>query len=314
MTYSQHLSTSSDLITTREKIRAGFVALALEKNRIATPIIAQARALKASAMQARKASDLIKASRLKPLLLAAAGVSNKAAGHMLEDDKTETITRFIRNFLEPAGANFVEELVYRFLLTRGDTLGGSVRNIGGALAQKKFTEMITLALNATKVSYIFLTKRNKVLCTSDSDSESALADVKAISWFHDKLNRTIVYNATVPIVRKNIDICVLDCSYRELAVSSKIAGKYLALGELKGGIDPAGADEHWKTANTALSRIRTGFAQENIYPHLFFVGAVIVSDMATEIWSQLETGSLKNAANLTRANQVESLCRWLCSL
>ena len=28
---------------------------------------------------------------------------------------------------------------------------------------------------------------------------------------------------------------------------------YLACGELKGGIDPAGADEHWKTAGKALS-------------------------------------------------------------
>ncbi len=31
-----------------------------------------------------------------------------------------------------------------------------------------------------------------------------------------------------------------------------MAEKTLMLGELKGGIDPAGADEHWKTANTVL--------------------------------------------------------------
>ena len=30
-------------------------------------------------------------------------------------------------------------------------------------------------------------------------------------------------------------------------------------GELKGGIDPAGADEHWKTGNSALVRIRKAF-------------------------------------------------------
>ena len=44
--YRQHLTSSDDLITTYEAIRAGFVALALEKNRRATPFVAQARALK----------------------------------------------------------------------------------------------------------------------------------------------------------------------------------------------------------------------------------------------------------------------------
>lgn len=51
--------------------------------------------------------------------------------------------------------------------------------------------------------------------------------------------------------------------------------KYLALGELKGGIDPAGADEHWKTANSALQRIRTGFAKKSLTPYTFFIGAAI---------------------------------------
>jgi hypothetical protein len=33
----------------------------------------------------------------------------------------------------------------------------------------------------------------------------------------------------------------------------------IALGELKGGIDPGGADEHWKTAQAAFNRIRQAF-------------------------------------------------------
>ena len=51
--YLQHLKSSKDLETTSEAIRAGFVALALEKNRRATPFIAQARALKAVASTAK---------------------------------------------------------------------------------------------------------------------------------------------------------------------------------------------------------------------------------------------------------------------
>ena len=49
----------------------------------------------------------------------------------------------------------------------------------------------------------------------------------------------------------------------------------IALGELKAGFDPAGADERWKTANSALDRIRKGFRAITKQPQLFFVGAAI---------------------------------------
>ena len=310
--YRQHLSTSSDLITSPDEIRTGFISLALEKSRLATPIVEQAKAIRVSAMSIRQASDLIKNDKLKPVLLAAAGVSNKAARHMLADNRDEAITSFISTFLEPAGKNFVEELVYRFLLTRGDTLGGSMRNMGGLLAQKKFTASIIATLNATKTPRNFLHKTNGVWSNAMHNRSST--NTKAISWSHKNGNRTLVYNINVPIVRKNIDICLLDCHHQELTEARKNSGRYLALGELKGGIDPAGADEHWKTANSALSRIKASFDKQHHHPSLFFVGAVIVSNMSTEIWSQLEAGNLKNAANLTKDKQVTSLCSWLCSL
>lgn len=310
--YRHHLSTSSDLITSQEEIRTGFISLALEKSRLATPIIEQARAIRVSAMSVKQASDLMKDDELKPVLLAAAGVSDKAARHMLSNDRDEVITRFVSNVLEPTGKNFVEELVYRFLLTRGDTLGGSMRNMGGLLAQKKFTDAIIAVLNTTKTTCNFLHKINGVWSNTMPNQFST--DIKAISWSYGGNNRTLVYNINVPIVRKNIDICLLDCHHLELTVARKISGKYLALGELKGGIDPAGADEHWKTASSTLLRIKAGFDKQYSHPCLFFVGAVIVSNMATEIWSQLETGNLKNVANLTKSKQLTSLCCWLCGL
>jgi hypothetical protein len=70
-------------------------------------------------------------------LLTASGVSDKAVTHLQPQDKTEAIQGLIKNFLDSAGASFVEELIFRFLLTRGDTLGGSMRNTGGVLAQRK---------------------------------------------------------------------------------------------------------------------------------------------------------------------------------
>ena len=140
--YLEHLKSDADLITPYEAVRAGFVALALEKNRRATPFVAMARALKAAASKTTTPKDLLKIAEIRPALLTAAGVSDKAANHLQEADKVEAIRGLIESFLEPAGVNFVEELVFRFLLTRGDTLGGSMRNVGGFMAQKKLTRLL----------------------------------------------------------------------------------------------------------------------------------------------------------------------------
>ena len=56
--YRDHLASSDDLVTTYEAIRAGFVALALEKNRRATPYIAEARALQVAASSAKTPAEL----------------------------------------------------------------------------------------------------------------------------------------------------------------------------------------------------------------------------------------------------------------
>ena len=64
--YKNHLNSSDDLVTTYEATREGFVALALEKNRRATPYVEEARALQEAASEAKIPAELlnIKASNL----------------------------------------------------------------------------------------------------------------------------------------------------------------------------------------------------------------------------------------------------------
>ncbi|MEK0181264.1 AvaI/BsoBI family type II restriction endonuclease [Microcoleus anatoxicus] len=114
--YRNHLDSSDNLVTTHEATRAGFVALALEKNRRATPYLAEARALQEAARQAEIPTDLLNVKGIEMGLLTAAGLSDKSLAHLMPKDKIEAINGLIRNFLEPAGTNFVEELVFRFLL------------------------------------------------------------------------------------------------------------------------------------------------------------------------------------------------------
>src|SRR5690606_7981800 len=114
---------------------------------------------------------------------------------------------------------------------------------------------------------------------------------------------------------KNIDLCLFRQVPTVLAKDKYRTPTYaIAFGELKGGIDPAGADEHWKTAGTALSRIRTAYSEYDCSPHTFFVGAAVESKMAQEMWAQLEDGTLTNAAMLNDDDQVASLSSWLCQL
>ena len=313
--YQQHLKSSKNLKTTYEAVRAGFVALALEKNRRATPFVAQARALKAAAGKAKIPADLLKIAEIQPGLLTAAGVSDKATNHLKDSDKREAVSGLIKNFLEPAGTNFVEELVFRFLLTRGDTLGGSMRNVGGFMAQKKLTRDILACLKLAGKKCHWLHANTKTWAELPVDDTDVELSLRGLSWNAGQGSRTLLYNVTVPLVKNNVDLLLFNCSFNEM--NRKIINTpsaYIALGELKGGIDPAGADEHWKTARTALNRIYEGFTKQKLKPHTFFIGAAIESKMAGEIWDMLEGGSLENAANLTDENQIASISSWLCKL
>ena len=81
----------------------------------------------------------------------------------------------------------------------------------------------------------------------------------------------MIYNITVPLVKNNVDMCLFNLNPDELQATGNISPtSYIALGELKGGID-----EHWKTARAALDRIRAAFSKAQHSPPIFFIGVAI---------------------------------------
>lgn len=319
--YLRHLTSSEDLITSYEDTRAGFVSMALEKARRSTPIVEEARALRATASLAKSPRELLQIPELHLSLLFAAGVSDKAAGHFLPEDEEKAISGLIENYLEPAGTAFIEELVYRFLLTKGDSLGGSLRNIAGIIAQQKMARSILSILNLQGTPYEWLNSDNKnswVPKDSQGDADIELF-MRGIRWTKDGAQRTIIFNLNIPFIGargNNVDIVLFNQYFnpKQITTIVKMKSAYIAMGELKGGIDPAGADEHWKTARTALRRITEAFTGEGLSIKTQFIGAAIEQSMAKEIWNELESGNLTNAANLTKLPQLMSLVGWLCSL
>ena len=312
------ITSAAELITSREQTRTGFIEAALAKNEKARPHIEQARTLRAYAQTASTPIALLDIPAIRPALLTASGLSDKAFKYFTDDDKTKAIHELIKNFLEPAGQDFADELTYRFLLIKGDSLGGSMRNYVGELAQTKFVRKLLSLLSLREIGYSILSKNKKnVNNWQPGDYETDFANaakLAAIQWIHEGKNRLLFFNTTIPVVNKNVDICLFDGDTHDFAGGKIVRQTQRALmfGELKGGIDPAGADEHWKTGNTALTRIRAAFHPAPIQTS--FIAAAIETNMAKEIWAQLEDSRLSFAANLTVDSQLTSYCDWIISL
>ncbi len=315
---NNYVQSASDLVTTHESHRNGFLEYALRKSKESIPYIDKAKALKLILEQKTKLpKDILMLDEIKNSCCEAAGVSVKANKYLSKDDLNEILLEFIKEFLEPAGSQYIDEFIYRYLLTLGDALGGRMRNLVGSIANEKLTRFIISQLQVLGLDFQYFNKTSKTWLKANDYSINQVTDIRSIKWsLKNDEKRQLIYNLSVPIVKNNIDLVILNC------FSSTLSGEefnkiiqnptnYEILGELKGGIDPAGADEHWKTANTALTRVRESFRKHDIDIALVFIGAAIETKMSNEIFTQYSNGDIMNCANLTVENQLVNLCNWL---
>lgn len=309
------IRSAKDLITSHEQTRAGFIEAAMAKNIKARPYIEQAKTLKSIATTVKTPAKLIEKTEIYAALLTAAGLSDKACNYFTDEDKKVAIQELIDKFLTPAGDGFVDELVYRFLLIKGDSLGGSMRNYVGAIAQMKLVRKILSIFSIQKIGHkILKRKETQWLQMPYEDAFENAEDIKAITWNVKGKSKVLFFNTTIPLVRNNVDISLYrgdEITYNDGDIINDNK-RAIMFGELKGGIDPAGADEHWKTGNTALERIRNAFAAYNIKTS--FIAASIETKMATEIYTQLKEKTLAKAANITIDEQLTEYCQWLIVL
>ena len=316
---NRYINSLEDLITTHEETRAGFLAIALEKNMVGDPYVKQALAFKAMVSHTKGPDDYLTMPSIRPFLLTAAGLSEKSLQHLNNEDHTLVIKELIDKFLKPAGSAYIDETIYRFLLTKGDAVGGTMRNRIGAMGQEKLVRCILSCINVRRITYEWVDGNNGTFrwLAKRNDDTGVEKTLKALYWTNSHGSRVLGFNMTNSIVKKNIDICLYNADqtyYEQGKIAKTHPEKAIMLGELKGGIDPAGADEHWKTANTALDRIRTSYATKGLPIQTSFVGAAIERAMAGEIYSQLKSGIMTNGANLTNTNQLVEYCNWLLDI
>jgi len=293
LTKLRHIKSPKDLVTPIDVTQSGFLQQALRKTKEVNPYVDRAKYLLSKLQLVKKPQDLINMKEIRDDLITAAGFSDKATNYFSPPELKSALLKVLQEIENKAGSDWQTEIVYRFLLTRGDTLGGVMRNILGAEAKDKFAEAILAALQEggiqPKIGYA---RKGKV---------------QQISW----PGRILLFDKKPKLIGKNVDAILLRQDDEKLPVTLLLddEANYLACGEVKGGIDPAGADEHWKTAYGALARIREKFRKNQ--PKLFFIGAAIENSMAVEIFSQLQSGMLNHVANLNISKQVSDLASCL---
>jgi hypothetical protein len=200
----------------------------------------------------------------------------------------------------------------------GDALGGSSRNEVGRVAMVQVMRSLIKYLHQRDyLESINYTTRESLVPGAADRGESVLllepnididAKLNQIESDYVKYQGLRLKNGVVLLI--DSDIKWRDSMNREYSPSADMHSAREATGteadmiwgaEVKGGADPAGSDEHWKTASRALNRIleaaeKTGHDK----PPLSFIGTTIVGQVALEISAWLDRGDLRSAYNLTK--------------
>ncbi|WP_118986614.1 AvaI/BsoBI family type II restriction endonuclease [Photorhabdus sp. CRCIA-P01] len=279
---------ASDLVTTKEATVNGFSWQANEKANRTKAFFSNANYFIKAANQIKSIEDIRRDKIITDVVIASCMLSKKSLSHLTREAQDEIITNLIE-FEKLQDPEYVNSLVRKYFLTSGDSLGGTMRNIVGQSAQEKLTEAIVTRLGQIGIrpSRLFNTSNKTVtICWND---------------------RRVIFDKKPQFIGKSVDIIVVKGTS---AATGNLENPedYLCCGELKGGIDPAGADEHWKTAKTALERIAVSFENQGInMPKFIFLGSAIETAMSTEIFSLLQSGWLSGAANINYIDQFNEV-------
>lgn len=288
------ITKSNEVITTEEEIKNGFKWQAETKMKLIKSFSNNFYLFIKDAIS-QDLDELVLKKENYDVLTAICGFSQKSRSHLGKEFIIDTIKTSIDLDRLRKDVTYIDELKVSYFLTCGESLGGTMRNVIGQFAQNKLSQKIIDRLTDNRISYIA--------------TRNAKQNVINLQWN----NYCLFFNKKPKFINKSIDFILLKDLDKKFDIEKPEL--YVSCGELKGGIDPAGADEHWKTANFALDRIRKGFIDKNLStPDLFFVGSAIESSMAEEIFEQLKNGKLKAVANLNKEEQLNELIDVLLKL
>ncbi|MCP4167130.1 MAG: hypothetical protein GY759_14755 [Chloroflexi bacterium] len=209
------------------------------------------------------------------------------------------------------------------LANLGDSLGGTSRNEVGRVASTEVIGYILKHLHpknrVTRIVYRLkgiigedddsdIGKELTIDLTEDTDIDVLVADLEENRVKYRELHFP---NGFSLLLDRQIKwYSDDDKEYKigpDFHSTSDNSNTMLWLAELKGGADPAGSDEHWKTATQALARVidaseKTGRKA----PFISFIAAILVERVAIEAQQWIDDGKLTSVYNLTQIADDEN--------
>jgi len=203
----------------------------------------------------------------------------------------------------------------------GDSLGGVSRNEIGRLALAQVIRLLALHLHRKwRLASITYRLKGRVVPDDEGNQDQADSGVDQVLIVSSEMDLEDILDRLESqrvkyreLVLRNGNRLLVDRQLEwqgpegkafrigpDLHTQSPLVDMLWA-GEIKGGADPSGSDEHWKTATQALSRIleaceKTGRPK----PDLSFLATIIVERVAREAQTWIDQGKLTSVYNLTR--------------
>lgn len=86
MAFNSFITSADTLVTTHEQTRAGFLSIALEKNKVGDPYVKNALAFKAMVAHTKSPDEFLSMPQIRPFLLTASGLSEKSMQYLTTAD------------------------------------------------------------------------------------------------------------------------------------------------------------------------------------------------------------------------------------
>jgi hypothetical protein len=250
------------------------------------------------------------------------------AGAPLPEDKAEQLAKYFNGTVSTLVVENPSLITNRrhiemVLANLGESIGGPWRNEVGRLA---YVEVIGILLRYLHdrgyLAAITYDLKGPLTGEAEDDEERTISKDNVLAdssdFLHDlqtiEANRVVykriaLHNTNDLLLNRQIEWIDREGKPHKIGpdLSAFLPDNTLIWGgELKGGADPAGSDEHWKTATRAFDRIldateKTGRPK----PRLSFIGTILVDRVAREAALWIREDKLTSVYNLTQIAESE---------
>src|SRR3989339_1796721 len=125
----KYIKSAADLITSHTATHKGFLLQAIQKIEKSEPYIKRAIQFRNELTKCKGIDDLLKLAFFKEEMLTSVGFSTKAMQHVESQEITDLLKKTLEIILKKHEKDFREEILFRYLLIKGDALGGEMRNL-----------------------------------------------------------------------------------------------------------------------------------------------------------------------------------------